>query len=69
MRTKAKLSYFLEKGFTEDKYGYYKGDFSLMKTTLGIFLEVLYKHKIIKKITRTVEDIEEIYLELTSNKL
>jgi hypothetical protein len=68
-RTIATREYLISKGFTEDKYGFYKEGFSLMKTTLDIFYEVLFDHEIIKKITRTVEDIEEIYEELTSNVL
>ena len=68
-RTIATREYLLGKGFTEDKYSFHKGDFTLMKTTLDIFYEVVYKGNIIKKVTRTVEDIESIYEELTQKML
>jgi hypothetical protein len=61
--------YLTNKGFTEDVYGFHKDEFSLMKTLLDISYEVLYKREIIKRVSRTVEDIEEVYEKLTSNVL
>tara|TARA_R110000796_G_scaffold58413_5_gene134946 strand:- start:35816 stop:36028 length:213 start_codon:yes stop_codon:yes gene_type:complete len=68
-RTVATREYLVGKGFTEDRYSFQKDEFTLMKTTLDIFYEVIYQHEIIGKVTRTVEDIEEIYEELTNKEL
>ena len=68
-RTIATREYLIGNGFTEDKYSFNKGEFTLMKTTLDIFYEVIYQHEIIAKVSRTVEDIEAIYEELTQEEL